>query len=118
MVRRGVRVPDESLVRAYLEAGSTKAAAVRLGIPAAAYRHRLARLYERRGARNMGELVWMMRDCLDGAEVPPGGVPSGAAVAENGRVSERAILSSPGGGRVPPAAAPRGEAGVEHGPDA
>ncbi len=63
-------IPRRELVtlRAYLEGGSHKAAAHRLGISESTSRQRVSQLIRRVGARNAAQAVWRLRRDLE-AEV-------------------------------------------------
>jgi transposase len=60
-------VPRRELVTlcAYLQTGSHKAAAHRLGISESTSRQRLSRLEERVGATNSAQAVWLLRAELE-----------------------------------------------------
>lgn len=60
-------IPRRELVTllAYLETGSHKAAAHRLGISESTSRQRVSQLMSRIGARNVAEAVWMLRHELE-----------------------------------------------------
>jgi len=52
-------------LRAYLETGSHKAAAHRLGISESTCRQRVSQLIRRVGARNAAQAVWRLRQDLE-----------------------------------------------------
>ena len=60
-------IPRRELVtlRAYLETGSHKAAAHRLGISVSTSRQRVSRLEGRVGATNAAQVVWRLRKELE-----------------------------------------------------
>ena len=60
-------IPRRELVTllAYLEAGSHKAAAHRLGISESTSRHRVSQLIARVGARNAAQATWRLAPELD-----------------------------------------------------
>ncbi len=60
-------LPRRELVSllAYVETGSHKGAAHRLGISESTSRHRLSQLMARIGARNAGQAAWRLRMQLD-----------------------------------------------------
>lgn len=60
-------VPRRELITllAYLETGSHKAAAHRLGISESTARQRVSQLLRRVGATNAAQAVWTMRDALE-----------------------------------------------------
>jgi DNA-binding NarL/FixJ family response regulator len=61
-------IPRRELVTllAYLDAGSHKAAAHRLGISESTCRQRISQLMRRVGARNAAQAVWRLRQHLEG----------------------------------------------------
>ena len=73
MTDRGTGPPRRELVTllAYLDAGSHKAAAHRLGISESTCRQRISQLMRRVGARNAAQAVWRLRQDLEAeARVP------------------------------------------------
>ena len=69
----GTRPPRRELVTllAYLDAGSHKAAAHRLGISESTCRQRVSQLVRRVGARNAAQAAWRLRHDLEGeGQVP------------------------------------------------
>lgn len=68
MTRDGIPRRELVTLAAYLEAGSHKAAAHRLGISESTCRQRISLLIGRVGARNATQAVWALRTELD-AEV-------------------------------------------------
>jgi len=71
MTDGGAPLPRRELVTllTYLDAGSHKAAARRLGISESTCRQRVSQLIRRVGARNAGQAVWRLRQHLE-AEGP------------------------------------------------
>ncbi len=65
---RGTQHPRRELVtlRAYVETGSHKAAAHRLGISESTSRQRVSQLMKRVGATNAAQAVWRLRQDLEG----------------------------------------------------
>ena len=66
-------IPRRELVSllAYLDAGSHKAAAHRLGVSESTCRQRVSQLIRRVGARNAAQAVWRLRQDLEAeARVP------------------------------------------------
>ena len=63
MISSGTSLPRRELVTllAYLDAGSHKAAAHRLGISESTSRQRVSQLLRRVGARNAAQAVWILR---------------------------------------------------------
>ncbi len=61
-------IPRRELVtlRAYVETGSHKAAAHRLGISESTSRQRVSQLMKRVGATNAAQAVWRLRQDLEG----------------------------------------------------
>jgi DNA-binding NarL/FixJ family response regulator len=73
MTDRGTGPPRRELVTllAYLDSGSHKAAAHRLGISESTCRQRVSQLIRRVGARNAAQAVWRLRQDLEAeARVP------------------------------------------------
>jgi DNA-binding NarL/FixJ family response regulator len=73
-VRRDIPRRELVTLRAYLETGSHKAAAHRLGISESTSRQRVSLLLARVGARNAAQAVWALRRELD-AEIVRGRTP-------------------------------------------
>ncbi len=67
MTSGGTRHPRRELVTllAYLEAGSHKSAARRLGISESTCRQRVSQLVRRVEARNAAQAVWRLREDLE-----------------------------------------------------
>ncbi len=67
MISSGTSLPRRELVTllAYLDAGSHKAAAHRLGISESACRQRISQLMRRVGSRNAAQAVWRLRQHLE-----------------------------------------------------
>ena len=67
MISSGTSLPRRELVTllAYLDAGSHKAAAHRLGISESTSRQRVSQLIRRVGARNAAQAVWRLRRDLE-----------------------------------------------------
>ena len=63
-----IEIPRRELValRAYLETGSHKAAAHRLGISESTSRHRVSQLIGRVGAQSAAQAAWRLRQLLEG----------------------------------------------------
>jgi len=80
-------IPRRELVTlfAYLEAGSHKAAAHRLGVSESTARQRISRLMGRVGAQNVAQAAWRLRAVLEaetgGPEVPAPSTPGPASPA-------------------------------------
>lgn len=66
-ITTSVSIPRRELVTllAYLEAGSHKAAAQRLGISQSTSRQRMSQLMARVGAQNAAQAVWRLRTQLE-----------------------------------------------------
>lgn len=87
------RIPRRELVTllAYLEAGSHKAAAHRLGIAESTCRQRMSSLLARIGAGNVAQAVWLLRRELE-AEA---GLPDGRSYGIDTGVRSSPRASTP-----------------------
>ncbi len=67
-VTRHPEIPRREIVTllAYLETGSHKGAAWKLGISESTSRQRVSQLMRRVGARNVAQVVWVLRIRLEG----------------------------------------------------
>ncbi len=73
MIKKGTPLPRRELVTllAYVDAGSHKAAAHRLGISESTSRQRVSQLIRRVGVTNAAQAVWRLRQDLEAeARVP------------------------------------------------